>query len=1020
MKTLIHHFALFALISLVLSPLVVAHASPPPADSVHFYAPFDYEQWERDRPRSAAKRLLDEDHGLTGRGVTVAILDRGIDWSHPDFIRPDGTTRILWLLDMTGQNSCDPNTPAPVEYSASQINEALTGGAKIDSQDAVGHGTVTAGIAAGNGSAFADGKYAGLAPQADLIVVKITSEGAPAHDGQPAEEGFNGCTHDALDWLDKKMDLLEQPTVALINSGVQFGPIDGTSAVSRKIDEVFGLNRPGRVYVSPAGDEGGLPNHSGADYDNTGDTVVSLTKKRSSEASYMYIWYTGNVGAEVTVEFASGTRVGPVGPGEFMDKSGITISQMEPGQEFYPWQSTSGDRAVWIRVQGHEGPGSVRVRAVEPGSGHFDLYGDQGGANLTSTVTFSGHLVSGRLNDYSSTTSAIVVGAHVARHQYTDIDGIPRNLSSEGLTGDLWFQSSGGPTRDGRLPGVDITAPGHNTFAALAQNSYWATGRWNMVRDGGGWYVRGGATSGAAPIVVGAVALMLELKPDLTAEQVRAILRDTAVSDTATGTTPNPDWGFGKLNLSGAIGAVQKLLDVPDRGDFTQAADPPYHGTVWINPDIITSSDPTAFQDITAAGRGERTMFDRRVSGWITINAYLFNAQFDDGLTSEIQVNPEFGSASAALAEAIKYGRVIGQLPTVLRTDVETVWIHKGNHPLGGGNNNILIHVDRAEDSKKGGFLEEELVHEGAHSSLDPTHSEDPDWIAAQKADGNFISTYARDYPKREDIAESFLSYLAVRYRSARVSPSYEKTILKTIPNRIVYFDAQSFDDAMYPVIADLRLSQTLTKVSGDNQQGTPAAALAHPLVVEVRNQNGTVLEGIQVRLAVASGGGQLSVETTMTDSSGRAASTLILGHNPGTNTVTVSVAGLDPVTFTATAEATPDFDGDGEMVFGFAEEVEDQAYTAGATISALVLPEATGGEGEITYRVSGLPAGLSFDDSTRTISGTPEAATDGAVEITYTAEDSAGAATTLTFSITVNPPLGFGDFFDLFGAGGG
>ena len=110
----------------------------------------------------------------------------------------------------------------------------------------------------------------------------------------------------------------------------------------------------------------------------------------------------------------------------------------------------------------------------------------------------------------------------------------------------------------------------------------------------------------------------------------------------------------------------------------------------------------------------------------------------------------------------------------------------------------------------------------------------------------------------------------------------------------------------------------------------------------------------------------------------------------------------------------------DREMAFGFAEGVEDQAYTAGTTISALVLPEATGGEGEITYRVSELPAGLSFDATTRTISGTPEAATDGAVEVTYTAQDSAEAAATLTFSITVNPALSFGDFFDLFGAGGG
>ena len=100
------------------------------------------------------------------------------------------------------------------------------------------------------------------------------------------------------------------------------------------------------------------------------------------------------------------------------------------------------------------------------------------------------------------------------------------------------------------------------------------------------------------------------------------------------------------------------------------------------------------------------------------------------------------------------------------------------------------------------------------------------------------------------------------------------------------------------------------------------------------------------------------------------------------------------------------------EMAFAFAEEVEDQAYTAGAAISALVLPEAMDGEGEVTYSVSELPAGLSFDTSTRTISGTPEAVTDGAVEVTYTAQDSAGATAILTFSITVNPPLSFGDLF--------
>ena len=240
-------------------------------------------------------------------------------------------------------------------------------------------------------------------------------------------------------------------------------------------------------------------------------------------------------------------------------------------------------------------------------------------------------------------------------------------------------------------------------------------------------------------------------------------------------------------------------------------ADPPYAGTVWIDPDIITPSDPTALVSVTDAGRGERRMFDRRVGDWITIDAYLFMARFDDGLTAEIQVNPEYDSASVAMAEASKYGRVVGQIPTVLRTNVETVWIHKGNQPLGGGNDNILIHTDHAENSIARGFLEEELVHEAAHTSLDPPWMgivDAAEWRVAQTADGNFISDYARDHPEREDIAESFLPYLAVRYRSARVSRPYVRKTLEAMPNRIAYFDrllqAQP-DDSMQPITMDLR-----------------------------------------------------------------------------------------------------------------------------------------------------------------------------------------------------------------------
>ena len=123
---------------------------------------------------------------------------------------------------------------------------------------------------------------------------------------------------------------------------------------------------------------------------------------------------------------------------------------------------------------------------------------------------------------------------------------------------------------------------------------------------------------------------------------------------------------------------------------------PPYSGTIFIDGDIITENDSSTFVSAPYSGQGMRTMFDRRVNNWITVNAYLFDASYNDGLSCEIQVNPEFETIDNALIEAEKYGKEIGRLPTCLRVDVETVWIHQGTEPFGGGNNNILIHTGQA------------------------------------------------------------------------------------------------------------------------------------------------------------------------------------------------------------------------------------------------------------------------------------------------------------------------------------
>ena len=99
-----------------------------------------------------------------------------------------------------------------------------------------------------------------------------------------------------------------------------------------------------------------------------------------------------------------------------------------------------------------------------------------------------------------------------------------------------------------------------------------------------------------------------------------------------------------------------------------------------------------------------------------------------------------------------------------------------------------------------------------------------------------------------------------------------------------------------------------LSKISGDNQSGISGTVLSNPFVVEARDQTLTVLEGISVTFTVTAGNGTLSTTRITTDRNGRAESTLTLGGNLGTNTVSVSATGIvGAVTFNAVAEAMVD-----------------------------------------------------------------------------------------------------------------
>lgn len=240
-----------------------------------------------------------------------------------------------------------------------------------------------------------------------------------------------------------------------------------------------------------------------------------------------------------------------------------------------------------------------------------------------------------------------------------------------------------------------------------------------------------------------------------------------------------------------------RLSDIPlDKSILPPA--PSVEGTIFLSSTIMSQEDETTLVSITANGIGTRNMYDRRTDSFNQEEARLFNAFYSDGFTIEIQVNPEF-TDTEALAESQKYGTEVGRLPKVLKRDVESMWIHKGVQAFGGGNYNLLIHTGNSETIyEPRNILLETLVHEGAHTSLDSYIKDDPDWIYAQEADGTFISEYARDNSTREDIAETFLLYLAYRYRPESLTEQLKAFIKEAVSYRMDYFDKQNFELAPF------------------------------------------------------------------------------------------------------------------------------------------------------------------------------------------------------------------------------
>ena len=125
--------------------------------------------------------------GFTGAGVRIAVLDTGLDTSHPD------------LDDRDFRRWSTPLNPAKVVDARSFVGGGCA--PLIGASDGHGHGTHVAGIATGTGegtpSASDNGRYAGIAPDAELAVGKVLTD---------AGAGLNSDLLAAMEWAAMPVD----------------------------------------------------------------------------------------------------------------------------------------------------------------------------------------------------------------------------------------------------------------------------------------------------------------------------------------------------------------------------------------------------------------------------------------------------------------------------------------------------------------------------------------------------------------------------------------------------------------------------------------------------------------------------------------------------------------------------------------------------------------------------------------------------------------------------------------------
>lgn len=613
-------------------------------------------------PETHADLVHGTGYGYKGAGTLVAIYDSGIDFTHEDFRNPDGTTRIKAIWDQTDNLGTPPTGYAyGSEWTEAQINDEIDGtpAGLINQQDTNGHGTHVAGIAAGNGRATGNsqpsGRHVGMAPEADILVIK-------GGDGT----FFSTMILQGVEWAVSKASSLGQPVVINLSLGGHNGAHDGTSNYEIGLDSAVG---PGKVIVAAAGNEGNDQIHShielfGTNIDSFSLEIPAYTPQSDNGNDYvkMDTWYDGTASAMVTVKAPGGAIYGPWNPGD-----NFSLEQPEGNVSCASTAApvaTNGDHNIVLVIDD-------ATVGQEPAVGTWWVIFEVGSGDVATVDTWIYENtidadITGATADYTvavpgTAVEIITTGSYVSKWSWTAIDDNNYYYGTPDRTNDYSTFSSWGPTRDGRIK-PEISAPGQGIFSAWSINMT-APPVSNQDLDGVHRLSQG--TSQASPHVTGAVALLLEANPYLTASEAKDHLINSTRTDSHTGSVPNTIWGYGKLDAKGAmdlvITAVDSIAPTFTFGWLRNTVIPDWLD-IYMFPSEVLADTPTVF--ITRAATTWDTLTIDRVSTqerdfWVTdfqipsSGTYTLHVEAGDPAGNDTTITRDFSAAQVTGAGGI-------------------------------------------------------------------------------------------------------------------------------------------------------------------------------------------------------------------------------------------------------------------------------------------------------------------------------------------------------------------------------